>query len=94
VVGIDELSKQDNFLSIYPVPAHETCTINYTLTAPANVSVSIMDIVGRHVKDATYGIRGAGGQSDVIDLSGLPKGAYFLKLTYGENAAVKKIIID
>lgn len=94
VVGISEAHKDDAFLSVYPNPAHGSCTVNYSLDASAAVSVTITDISGREIMNVSKGIQPAGSRSETIDLSSVAAGSYIVKLNYGNGIAYKKIQVE
>ncbi|MXZ17428.1 MAG: T9SS type A sorting domain-containing protein [Rhodothermaceae bacterium] len=65
----------------YPNPFSETTRIEFDLPAPAHVSVSVADILGRIVKNLSYGQFSAGGGHSVkINKGDLTSGIYYYTL--------------
>ena len=65
----------------YPNPLSNTTKIAFDLPAPAIISVTITDLLGRTVKMLPYGSFGVGrGHTVEIDAEGLPSGVYYYTL--------------
>jgi hypothetical protein len=82
LTGLEEsaVSSQQSAVWIYPNPATSTITISTPATSEKNTILSLTDITGKEVlkrelKQAQH----------VIDVSGLPRGVYFVRIT-GEDA--------
>ena len=86
MTGITDLSN-DNSLSIYPNPANDNITINFTSTSK-NVSVKIYDATGRLVKN----IANVKAGETSISISELESGLYLLNLQDGNNSTTKRFI--
>lgn len=84
-VGIDAVDALG--LTLYPNPASSTVTIEATNAADAQVS--IIDQSGRVA--GTWKMEGS---SLSIDLSGMARGAYYVRLTTADNTAVRKLIVQ
>ncbi len=80
--GIDD-ARTDSW-TVYPNPATDAVTI----TGVEQAEVNVTDMTGRTV--ATGSISA---DSRTIDVSTLPSGAYFLRITSGDSSAVRKLII-
>jgi photosystem II stability/assembly factor-like uncharacterized protein len=88
-VGIPEIASQNN-LSVFPNPATEHLTIkieNQNLPA----MVTILDLTGRSMRSMEIPPATAG---FLIDISGLSKGMYMVRVAQGNNNSVRKIIKD
>ncbi len=77
----------ENELNIYPNPASENITINYTSTSK-NVSIKIYDTTGKLVKR----IDNIKSGENTINISELENGLYLLNLQDGDNSATKRFI--
>ncbi len=77
----------NNSLSIYPNPASENITINFTSTSK-NTSIKIYDATGRLVKNMENVKSG----ENTITLNELENGLYLLNLQEGNNSATKRFI--
>ncbi len=76
---------------IYPNPASET--VNFKFSAEKNdaVKIEIVDMLGEYVAKEEYNVV-KGENLLPIDISGLAKGTYFLKISSNGNEAVKKFV--
>jgi hypothetical protein len=81
--GINDGINTNNNISIIPNPAHDRV---YIKTTEKNYTIEIYDYTGRELLKEKF----ANDQS--IDISGLAKGAYILKITNNKTTFIKKII--
>jgi hypothetical protein len=84
-VGLDESPGND--LLIFPNPAKDDIYIKWNNTQP--VSVTISDPMGK-----VLSIHSLTNQNNNIHIEDLPGGIYFFKITDGNKAGVKKIIVE
>jgi hypothetical protein len=77
----------------YPNPFNPSTTISFSIVQRAGVSLKIYDCLGRNVATLVEGVREAGQHQVPFDASALSSGMYFYRLTAGEFAATKKMII-
>lgn len=90
--GINENIIQNN-LKVYPNPNNGSFTFEYTMLNIKPVLVSVSDLTGRVVFEHLY----AGNSirlSEMIQLSGQPQGAYFMRLIEGSSVSWQKIIVE
>ena len=66
-----------NVLSLYPNPAATATTVDLTEMEAGTYSVSLFDVTGRLVLNATQ----AGGTQQSLDVQSLPVGTYLLRVT-------------
>jgi hypothetical protein len=85
-VGLNDLSPKSNQIKIYPDPASNQITIETSETA-ANSQLSIMNLNGEEV--LTHSIIKPKTQ---IDISNLPSGIYFVRMTNDRNVEVGKFV--
>ena len=81
-----ELSLKTNSLTIYPNPALNLVTIE-TSEPPTNGQLTILNLTGQNLIT-----RQISEPKTVIDISNLPSGVYFVRLTNEKTVAVGKII--
>ena len=65
----------------------------YNLPAAGQARLALYNASGRFVKEEVNSWSSSGAHSATIDASGLPAGAYFLKLQTGEFAAVARVFL-
>jgi hypothetical protein len=96
-VGIEERTYHSNYnnsvsLRIYPNPMKSECNVQYIIPENTNVKISIYDISGRLIRKICHTDRCCGLYNEVLDLSGLSQGVYFIKLETKNCSEVKKIV--
>ena len=83
--------KNNTSLSVYPVPAHNTVTVNIESTTGDAPLLTLTDVDGRTIwGPRTQSV--TGNAQIQLDLSTLEAGVYFLQVTTGDNVAVKRIV--
>jgi len=85
--GLNELLKNNNF-SVYPNPANNLITVNYNGVSPANISIT--DITGKVVLQHLIN----SSRTEMLDISALNKGLYFITLNNGSEKNTRKLIIE
>ena len=69
--------------AVWPNPTRGAATLSFALAAPTDVTVTLVDGLGRTVVEAQRGALGAGAQTVALDASGLVPGVYFAAVTVG-----------
>jgi len=87
-VGIDELSMDNNELSIYPNPASDNVTISLN-AAMQNAQVEIYNVFGQKVYSAVLVTK-----QETINTNQFSSGIYFVKVSNREKTFTKKLIIE
>ena len=82
----------DNF-SVVPNPYNNLTTINYKLSTHKNVKLAIYDITGKKVATIVSELQPSGSYTYKWDAGSLAGGAYFIKLTTGDFAQVRKLTL-
>lgn len=80
------------YLNIYPNPVKKTSTIEYSISAPGFVNLSIANIHGKTVADLTNKYHSNRTYSITFDCTHLREGIYYIKLKTYQNMICKKII--
>ncbi|MCL2511019.1 MAG: T9SS type A sorting domain-containing protein, partial [Bacteroidales bacterium] len=83
--GIGEKGKKDGIV-VYPNPAsYELRVTSYELRV---TSIEVLDVFGRNMGVKFLSFGGAG----VVNISHLPQGIYFMRITTEEGLITKKIV--
>ena len=88
--GIPTLQAQ-----VYPLPANNTASLNYTLSQSQHISLTLQDITGKQISNILDAeIQSTGAHIVTFDVSRLAAGSYFLFLR-GENVTYSgKLLIE
>ena len=84
--------KNNGFYSIYPSPAHDFTYLNSTNSLSRNISVQLVDEAGRVLNNQRFLIDN--NHPSRIDLRGLGKGVYFVRINENGVTATQKIVIE
>ncbi len=89
----EEMSSDFPAISVYPVPANETCTISFELKSASMVSLSLSDITGRILTPLIdHELIGAGVYSRTF--TGYSPGVYFLTIKADDRISTRRVIIQ
>lgn len=90
-VGINDAPEVNNRrVNIYPNPA--TTTVRVECEGWNAETATLLDLNGRVVSIQT--IQQSNSQAIILDISMLPRGTYFLRLTDGTTTAIRKLILQ
>jgi hypothetical protein len=95
VTGI-ESNKETGTLGfiLFPNPAKEQVTVQYTLFKTSVIRISVYDILGKEIKEMVNETQPAGEQRSSIGVSKLGNGVYFVILNIDGTLVFKKMIVD
>ena len=91
VVSVVVTSKEINFYSLYPNPAHQFTYLNATGSISKEITIEIVDATGRIFKTQTNHIDN--NHPVKLDVSTLNKGMYFIKVMSDGNINTERIVI-
>ena len=77
----------------YPNPFNPATTIRYDVPSAGLVKLVIYDILGREISSPVNEIKTPGSYIISFDASNLPSGVYFYKITAGNFATTKKMLL-
>ncbi|MBW8048910.1 MAG: PKD domain-containing protein [Cytophagales bacterium] len=90
--GLNQISDADRNIKLYPNPNEGIFTVSFTGFNDENVTLSIIDLHGISVINEELLINGELNKD--IDISGLSKGLYMLKVNTSDRVLIKKILIE
>lgn len=91
-LGVDPEVSGD--FKIFPNPASEQITIEYTLAKSSTVGFQILDITGKTIATKALGVKRAGKQSEAIPLDKQATGNYILILNIDGGRKSKRFVIQ
>jgi hypothetical protein len=77
----------------YPNPFNPTTMISFTLPQRSNIHLTLVDMLGREVKEIASGEFEAGIHTVQLNASGLASGVYIYRLNAGNYGSAKKLIV-
>ena len=77
-----------------PNPVTGRATLAFTLDAPSDVRLSVVDALGREVALVADGAYGAGRHPVVLDTRTLAPGVYVVRLAAGADVATRRLVVS
>jgi subtilisin family serine protease len=87
------LPKQFSLSQNYPNPFNVSTTIQYQLPVTSFVKLAIYDLTGHKVATLVNRKQEAGNRTVLWDATGFPSGVYFYRLTAGDLAEAKRMLL-
>lgn len=85
---------EENSFTVYPNPADSEVNINFYLTEPADVGISIINYIGQAVlQNSVKKKLDSGSHTIKVPVESLSKGVYLARIKINNNVFVKKLII-
>ncbi|MBS1638318.1 MAG: T9SS type A sorting domain-containing protein [Bacteroidetes bacterium] len=94
VLGINEQSAKNVNFTAYPNPTSDNVSLHFVLTNTENYTVEINNTLGQTVKTVSLNNLQPGMYNENIDLTGLNKGIYFVKVKGTHAEGVQKILVQ
>jgi hypothetical protein len=92
-VGISE-NHPDLLVSVFPNPAKDEITIQYTLPGGSDVMITLLNTEGKQISDpVTFHSQTAGNHTASLTLSGIPTGIYYCRIETAFNVMAKKVMV-
>jgi hypothetical protein len=85
--GIDGITDESEAFTVYPNPATERITLQCSPDKEMD-KVELMDVQGKIIQVQSFG----SSTEKQIDISILPEGIYFLKVTSGKDVIYMKLV--
>ncbi|UPT67225.1 MAG: T9SS type A sorting domain-containing protein [Sphingobacteriales bacterium JAD_PAG50586_3] len=88
-----ELNANTTNITVYPNPASGFAQLTFTLTDAANISASLVNVMGQKVAAINGGNFAPGTHTVNLDINGLATGVYFVNLNTGNGMVTEKLIV-
>jgi hypothetical protein len=88
--GYGDFTASAESFRIYPNPAGDRATVEVSSTVSGSFSLVLFDLSGRKVMESAHSVQD--GRRVGLDLSGLVRGVYFLRLQAGGFVSTRKLI--
>jgi len=89
-VGVTPISENKISLSVYPNPANEMITVEFTDLKTQSIAISLMDVQGKIVKKVI-----TQNSKEIIETTDLENGAYSVVITENQKTlSIKKIVVQ
>lgn len=93
VTGIEKYDSFLNNMVIYPNPSTESVTLNLNLKFPQQITIEITDLTGKLIRSRNVGTL-QGETLQTINVSGIAKGTYTMRVVGEQGIEVRKIILE
>jgi hypothetical protein len=93
-LAIKEVNNSFKNMNVYPNPVSNYANVDFTISEPNNISVSVLNLLGQIVFANEMNNLRAGEHNFPLDVTNLQGGVYFIKISDGTNTMVKKITVS
>lgn len=94
MVNTEIVNAEDKFMiRVFPNPASESYIIEFTLSEPNSVKISLADIQGRIVDERKTSQMPAGRHQILLEAENLAPGVYLCRVQNGDKSAIVRVII-
>jgi hypothetical protein len=90
IVSVEEQAEANTF-SVFPNPFEDRTHISFSLENPADVEITIYNVIGEVVYSLQKDLYPSGDHVKTFDADGLNSGIYFVQARIGEKVMTKKI---
>lgn len=90
--GVSAIVNEKSF-AVYPNPVVDALNIDFDLAASSDVSISLVDVNGKLVKELTSGKMNSGKQHFAFSNDDVSQGLYFVKVQAGEQSFSKRVFV-
>lgn len=93
--GIDDPDQQTLNVNVFPNPANDMISVNYTVSSQSDVAIELINVLGEKTEIMKHKNRIAGNYLDEIELpEKTASGIYLLSISAGNSRSVKRIVIE
>jgi hypothetical protein len=92
VTGINNANNSEG-IEVYPNPTADVLFVKAGKEINASVQVSFTDVAGRLVQQNSFNNLSAG-QNQSINIAGLAKGVYFVKIKTAQSENIQRIVVE
>lgn len=93
-VGISDNNSFDDSFTVYPNPAQNNVNITMNFNATENLSVQLIDLLGRVVLSVPDQNYSTGYHQITLPLTDIPPAVYYLQLISKNSRATKKLVVS
>ena len=94
ITDINENEEFDNKVNVYPNPSEGNFSISFELKRSEEVSISIVDILGKEVESISRKSLEKGIHKREMNLNSMNSGIYFMSIKIGNENHLKKVVIQ
>jgi hypothetical protein len=85
--------EENNTLTVYPNPAYNNATVIFTNNTDAKVALQIYTVTGQLAEVPRQHSKNGSEEKFTLNTSNLSAGVYYCKITLGDKAITKKLVI-
>ena len=88
-----EVNFENNGFSIYPNPVRDNFTIEFEISKPKQMQISLYNVRGERVRSIYNGFNNNGKNSFIIETDNLLSGVYFIRIDNRDANLTRKILV-
>lgn len=91
-LGINDGTLESS-LNIFPNPASNSATVQFSLSTEENVTINVLNAVGQSVMQQQLGTLAARAHNQTLDVTSLSNGLYFVEIKAGNSTVTRKFSV-
>ena len=91
--GVVDIADHNASINMYPNPVREKAMVSFNLNENTSVNYQVFDMMGRMVKQESFGKLNSGKHEVEVSVDGLATGSYVLRLNAGRNTQTVKFLV-
>ncbi len=92
MVNVKFGNKVDQKLALYPNPFSKSISVSYVAATAGNATIQVTDLTGKVLLQLNKAIKVGANATELTELENLKQGIYILKLQFGDEQLIQKII--
>ena len=93
VTGIEKYDTFLNNMIVYPNPSTESITLNLNLKSSQQIKIEVTDLTGKLIRSKNAGML-QGESIQTINVSGIAKGTYLVRVVGEQATEIRKVVIE
>ncbi|TVR79870.1 MAG: T9SS C-terminal target domain-containing protein [Chitinophagaceae bacterium] len=81
-------------IKIYPNPTSDKVNMAFVLKEQGNLTIDIIDLLGKSVKTVDYGMHYPGYYTETLNVNNLNSGVYFINIRNADSIVTKRLIVQ
>lgn len=93
-LGVNKITNEFSSFSVFPNPANDKVSVDFSLKNEASVKISVTDLSGKEIYASNLGSKAASNHSVSINTANFANGVYVVNFITNNGVATEKLVIN